>query len=142
MDLNLPSINVPTMPGTITVTRTATNVSNKAYNYVVSVDPPDRGTIRVSPSSGKIKPGQSQTFEITIKSNAPTGQYFGQINLLSTTGIPPLHLPGRVLQPAGQRDDQPELHADDRGQGRDDHVHGQAAEHLVRRTPRSWQRAR
>ena len=93
MNLNLPSIDVPTMPGSITLTRTATNVSKKAYNYVVSVDSPDRGTIRVSPSSGKIKPGQSQTFEISIKSNAPSGQYFGQINLLSTTGIPPLHLP-------------------------------------------------
>ncbi|HEX3087853.1 MAG TPA: S8 family serine peptidase [Ilumatobacteraceae bacterium] len=92
LDVNLPSINVPTMPGTVTVTRTATNVSGKDYKFDVSTTAPKGSKIKVSPDSGKIKAGRSQTFKITISSNAPTGQYFGQIDF-SSKKSPALHLP-------------------------------------------------
>lgn len=92
INLNLPSINVPTMPGTVRVTRMATNVTAKTYAYKVSVRSPAGSKISVRPSSGRIKPGQSQTFEIKISSDAPSGQYFGQINFRSKSG-PALHLP-------------------------------------------------
>ena len=92
LDLNLPSINVPTMPGTVTVTRTATNVSGKTYEFEASVTSPDGSRIFVTPSRGRISAGQTQTFKITIISNAPSGQYFGQIRL-DGDNTPSLHLP-------------------------------------------------
>lgn len=76
-ELNLPSINLPTMPGTVTVHRTATNLSGKAYAYTVKTNVPGGSSISVRPSSGKIGIGKSQTFAITVSSSAPAGQYFG-----------------------------------------------------------------
>ncbi|MBK5332267.1 MAG: S8 family serine peptidase [Ilumatobacteraceae bacterium] len=92
LDLNLPSINVPTMPGTVTVTRTATNVSGRDYRFDASTVSPAGSKIKISPDHGKIRPGQSQTFKVTITSSAPSGQYFGQIDLTSRNS-PALHLP-------------------------------------------------
>jgi len=92
LDLNLPSVNVPTMPGTVTVKRTASNVSNKTVDYKISTTAPSGAKITVKPSKGRIRPGQSATFEITITSNAPTGQYFGEVLLTSKNAVP-VHLP-------------------------------------------------
>lgn len=92
MNVNIPSVNLPTMPGSVTVTRTATNVTKKAYNFQVTTDAPDGATIKVTPKNGKIKAGESKTFTITVTSSAPAGQYFGQIDLISA-GNPTLHLP-------------------------------------------------
>ena len=92
LDVNLPSINVPTMPGTVTVTRTATNVTSSDYKFDASTVAPAGSKIKISPDHGKIRPGKSQTFKVTITSNAPTGQYFGQINFDSKKS-PDLHLP-------------------------------------------------
>lgn len=92
MDVNIPSVNVPTMPGTIHVTRTATNVTNKNYTYRVTTTSPANSTIKVVPAAGTIRPGKSQRFDIYIVSSAPSGQYFGQINL-NSSGKPMLHLP-------------------------------------------------
>jgi Subtilase family/Fibronectin type-III domain/PA domain len=100
INLNLPSVDVPTMPGTVLVTRTATNVTGKTYRYRVTAKSPARSKISVYPRSGKIRPGQSQTFEITISSSAPSGQYFGQIDFRSGSG-PALHLPVAFYRPAG-----------------------------------------
>ena len=91
LDINSPSINVPTMPGTVTVTRTATNVTNQPFSFNVSASAPSGSTIKVTPSKGRIDPGQSQSFQVTITSKAPEGQYFGQINITSKTTA--LHLP-------------------------------------------------
>jgi len=91
LDINSPSINVPTMPGTVTVTRTATNVTNKSFSYYLSTSAPAGSTIKVTPSRGRIEPGQSQTFQVTITSNAPAGQYFGQINFNAKATS--LHMP-------------------------------------------------
>lgn len=92
LDLNLPSINVPTMPGTVTVKRTATNVTNELYKFVVTTTAPAGSTIRVDPRRGQIRRGESQTFKVTITSSAPSGQYFGQIKFNSTRS-PALHMP-------------------------------------------------
>ena len=92
INLNLPSVNVPTMPGTVRVTRTATNVTGRTYAYNVTAKAPAGSRISVNPHSGTIRPGQSQTFQITISSSAPSGQYFGQIDFRSGSG-PALHLP-------------------------------------------------
>jgi len=92
INLNLPSVNVPTMPGVVRVTRTATNVTDRTYGYRVTARSPAGSKISVYPQSGTIRPGQRQTFEITISSSAPFGQYFGQIDFQSGSG-PALHLP-------------------------------------------------
>jgi hypothetical protein len=92
LDLNQPSVNVPEMPGTVTLHRTARNVTNKTYHFAVSVKVPAGSTIKVSPRTGSIQPGRSRTFRVTITSNAPSGQHFGQILFKSTTGAQ-THLP-------------------------------------------------
>ena len=94
LDVNLPSINAPTMPGTVTVVRTATNVSGVGYNFDVQTEAPAGATIKVSPKQGRINAGESRTFEVTITSNAPTGQYFGEITIVSRDASQPaVHLP-------------------------------------------------
>ena len=93
LDVNVPSVNVPTMPGTVTVHRTAANVTGSTYRYRVAATAPTGSKITVRPDHGKIRPGESQTFEITITSNAPSGQYFGEIRLDGDKGVPALHLP-------------------------------------------------
>ena len=79
------------MPGTVTVTRTATNVTQPA----VQLQRVDHGAGRLEDQGdagqGSITPGASQTFKVTITSSAPAGQYFGQINIASKTTA--LHLP-------------------------------------------------
>jgi len=79
INLNLPSINLPTMPGSITVTRTATNVSGRPYAFSVGTTAPAGSKIRVSPNNGWIKPGGTQTFRVTVTSTADSGRYFGAI---------------------------------------------------------------
>ncbi|HEY7628503.1 MAG TPA: S8 family serine peptidase [Ilumatobacteraceae bacterium] len=101
LDLNVPSVNVPTMPGTVTVHRTATNVTSRNYNFSVSSTAPAGSTIRVTPRQGRIRPGQSQTFTITITSSAPSGQYFGQINFTGGS-TPALHMPVAFFNQQGR----------------------------------------
>ena len=82
VELNLPSINVPTMPGTITVHRTATNVSNEPMLYRPSATAPAGTSIRVAPRFVLLRPGRSM--ELTIKITAVTTvekQYFGEVDL-------------------------------------------------------------
>lgn len=88
LNLNLPSINVPTMPGSVVITRTATNVSGKPYSFTAYSRAPAQSGIRVSPKSGTIPAGGSQTFTITIRSWAPEGQHFGAITLRSSGNVP------------------------------------------------------
>ena len=108
LDVNVPSINAPTMPGTVTVLRTATNVGDRAYNFEVETEAPDGATIEVQPKRGRIPAGERRTFEVTITSNAPTGQYFGEVTfpVKVATGDPPA---GGVLQPAGGRHAGPDM---------------------------------
>jgi subtilisin family serine protease len=92
LDLNLPSVNVPAMPGTVTLSRTAKNVTAQSYDFTVSTKAPTGSTIKVTPSSGSIKAGRSRTFTVTITSNAPSGQYFGEILFRSGARVQ-THLP-------------------------------------------------
>ncbi|MDT4964670.1 MAG: hypothetical protein QOF87_4317, partial [Pseudonocardiales bacterium] len=90
-NLNLPSVNVASMPGTVQLTRTATNVTNTTYEFKVSTKSPTGASISVFPREGSIGAGKSRTFLVTITSNAPTGQYFGEITFKSK-GVQ-VHLP-------------------------------------------------
>ena len=93
LNLNTPSVNVPTMPGVVEIHRTATNVTNRNYDFSVAVDAPAGSKIRVFPNHGRIRAGQSKEFRILITSKADAGQYFGKITFNSSTGAPQAHLP-------------------------------------------------
>jgi len=116
IDLNLPSINVPTLPGTITTWRTMKNVTNVAQNLQVTVDAPAGAQIIVAktpkgskPASSSDKtinvpPGQAATFQVTIIASAlPDGQYFGQITLdPKKNGYNPAVIPVAFFKRQGQ----------------------------------------
>jgi hypothetical protein len=92
--LNLPSVNAPIMPGKLTTIRTARNTTNSVQVYRAHVTAPAGSSIEVTPSTFTLLPRRSIDLTITIKSNAPTGQFFGQIRLDPTrAGLPTLHLP-------------------------------------------------
>ena len=102
LDVNVPSVNVPTMPGSVTVVRTATNVSGRDYNFNVETEAPAGATIKVTPKQGRILAGESRPFEVTITSSAPTGQYFGEITFDSrNSSRPAVHLPVAFLNEQG-----------------------------------------
>jgi Subtilase family/Fibronectin type-III domain/PA domain len=85
--LNLPSINVPTLGGELTTTRTMTNVSDVRKHMAATVQAPPDASITVSPNEFELEPGASQTVTITI--SAPTaeeGQHFGQITFEGRSG--------------------------------------------------------
>jgi subtilisin family serine protease len=81
VDLNLPSIGVSQLPGSQTITRTVTSVAPGWRTFTASVDAPEGYSVSVSPSSLRLKSGQSATFEVTITNNtAPLGQWaFGSL---------------------------------------------------------------
>ncbi len=94
IDLNLPSINSTVMPGTVTTVRTAVNVTNRTQSYKVTTTAPAESSITVSPREFSVRPGRSVALRITITSSAPTGQYFGEIQLKpESRSLPKLHLP-------------------------------------------------
>ena len=82
-NLNYPSIGVAEVPGSITVTRTVTSVAKESgwRTYNASVDAPEGYTVSVSPSTFKLKKGQSVTFDVTITNvGAPAGEWrFGSL---------------------------------------------------------------
>jgi subtilisin family serine protease len=80
-NLNYPSIGVSEIPGSKTVIRTVTNVSNKTTSYRAKVDEPRGFDVDVSPNRIKLAPGESATFEITFTNkNAPVGTWrFGSL---------------------------------------------------------------
>jgi subtilisin family serine protease len=94
IDLNLPSVNAPTMPGAITTTRTAKNVTGSTLNYKVTATAPKGAQITVVPNSFSVQPGKTVKLTIAITGLGLTdGQYFGQITLDQQSGARDLHLP-------------------------------------------------
>ncbi|HTJ39786.1 MAG TPA: S8 family serine peptidase [Dactylosporangium sp.] len=94
VQLNTPAIDAPVMPGSITATRVAKNVSGKNQVYRTETTAPAGSSITVTPALFTVKAGATVELKITIKSNAPTGQYFGQVRLVPVGGsLPTLHLP-------------------------------------------------
>ncbi|MGI5242999.1 S8 family serine peptidase [Dactylosporangium sp. CA-139066] len=94
VQLNTPAIDAPVMPGAITATRVAKNVSGKNQVYRAESTAPSGSSITVSPALFSVKAGATVELKITIKSNAPTGQYFGEVRLVPVGGsLPTLHLP-------------------------------------------------
>lgn len=89
-NLNYPSIGVGALPGQITVKRTVTSVAqeNGQRTYKPTIVAPPGYTVSVSPSSLKLRSGQSASFEVTITNvGAPVGQWrFGSLTWVDNTG--------------------------------------------------------
>jgi hypothetical protein len=94
IDLNLPSVNAPLMPGEITTTRTATNVSNRTLVYRVETTAPPGASITVTPRTFVVAPGASVGLTVAISApTLPRGQYFGRIDLRESVAAQSIHLP-------------------------------------------------
>jgi subtilisin family serine protease len=102
IDLNTPSVNAPTMPGQISTSRVARNVSGRTLTYRVSTVAPAGTQITVTPSSFTLAAGATIRLRIRISApNAAPGQYFGRINL-DRRGGSDLHLPVAFFRTQGQ----------------------------------------
>jgi subtilisin family serine protease len=80
-NLNYPSIAVSEIPGTMTVVRTVTNVSDETASYRARVDEPRGYDVTVAPDRIRLAPGESLSFEVTfVNENAPVGEWrFGSL---------------------------------------------------------------
>jgi hypothetical protein len=96
VNLNLPSVDATTMPGTLTTTRTATNVAGHDVDMDVSTSAPAGATISVNYGQRSVRFRQhgTTTFKITISAPAlASGQYFGRITLSPRGGGNPVTIP-------------------------------------------------
>jgi hypothetical protein len=90
------------MPGVISTTRTAKNVSNRILAYTVATQSPAGTSISVHPRAFVLRPGHQVTLNITISApSASQGQYFGRINLNQVGGPRDLHLPVAFFKQQG-----------------------------------------
>ncbi|MFF5204425.1 S8 family serine peptidase [Streptosporangium sp. NPDC000396] len=102
IDLNLPSVNAPIMPGLITAKRTVTNVTDKTLTYTAGGTTVDGAHIAVLPPLFSVKPGKSAELTVVITApDLPDGQYFGQVNLKQVGGKRDLHLPVAFVRKEG-----------------------------------------
>lgn len=89
-NLNLPSIGIAQVAGTQTVTRTVTSVAKETgwRTYTPTIVAPPGYTVSVSPSTIKLKSGQSATFTVTVTNvSAPLNVWrFGSLTWKDTTG--------------------------------------------------------
>ena len=89
-NLNLPSIGIAELAGSQTVVRTVTSVAKERgwRNYSVSVDAPPGYEVTVSPSSFRLRKGDTGTYEVTITNeSAPIGEWrFGSLTWSDKTG--------------------------------------------------------
>jgi subtilisin family serine protease len=93
--LNIPSVNVPSLSGSsVTVPRTARNVTASTQTYRVEVTVPSGSTITVSATSFTVAANGTVTLNITVRATR-RGQFFGEVRLVPSTGsgLPTLHLP-------------------------------------------------
>ncbi|MCW5893527.1 MAG: S8 family serine peptidase [bacterium] len=94
IDLNLPSINVPAMPGSVTTMRTATNPTGKKVSYKVTTTAPAGSSITVTPKKLSLAPNGTKAFRVTITSRNAGTEEFGEIVLTpNKNGGPVLRLP-------------------------------------------------
>jgi subtilisin family serine protease len=80
-NLNYPSIAVSELPGSETVIRTVTNVSDETGSYEAQVDEPSGYEVTVTPDEITLAPGESATFEVAfLNVAAPVGEWrFGSL---------------------------------------------------------------
>ncbi|KAG8381591.1 hypothetical protein BUALT_Bualt06G0137400 [Buddleja alternifolia] len=94
LDLNLPSITVPNLSGTVTKTRTVINVGTPSSTYNVAVDPPQGISVTVNPTTLRFSSTVTTiSFRVTLTTThrITTGYYFG--SLTWTNGVNQVRIP-------------------------------------------------
>ncbi|MFV2144114.1 S8 family serine peptidase [Isoptericola sp. G70] len=87
VDLNIPSINAPTLPGRLTTTRTLENTSGRHLVVRPKADAPRGTKISFSPRIATVRPGKSVSFDITITDTSASGeQKFAEITFRTQRG--------------------------------------------------------
>ncbi|KAL5066335.1 hypothetical protein RYX36_028072 [Vicia faba] len=81
-NLNLPSVTISALRGSISVRRTVMNVGNTTETYLGSILPPNGTSISLNPTWFTISPQGTQDLEIQINVNQPMDNFsFGEIVL-------------------------------------------------------------
>ncbi|MBV1853428.1 S8 family serine peptidase [Catellatospora tritici] len=102
VQLNLPSINAPIMPGRLSTVRTLRNMTDQPLTYQVSSTSPDSSTISV-PQTVTVPARGTVPLPVTIYSRAVSaGFLFGEIRLVPSGAGQPLHLPVAFRPTQGQ----------------------------------------
>ncbi|XP_028763038.1 subtilisin-like protease SBT2.4, partial [Neltuma alba] len=79
-NLNLPSVTISSMTGSVSVRRTVMNVANKTETYLGTVLPPNGTTVKLNPSWFIINPQKTQDLEIQFCVTQPVGAFsFGEV---------------------------------------------------------------
>ena len=87
VNLNLPSVDAPVMPGQLTTTRSGVNVSGETQTFTATTTVPNGARIRVNSPNWTVAPGGTLQLRITIiGADLPEGQYFGSITLVPSSG--------------------------------------------------------
>jgi hypothetical protein len=96
VNLNLPSVDATTMPGTLSTSRTAINVTGHDVDMDVATSAPSGATIIVNYGQRSVhfSSHRPTTFKITISApSLANGQYFGRITLTPRGGGNPVTIP-------------------------------------------------
>jgi hypothetical protein len=121
-ELNLPSIGVADLVGAQTATRTVTAVYNNSGNktFTVSVDAPPGIDVAVSPSSFKLRKGESISYEVTftVTGGATLDEWaYGSLTWTDTGGIYSVRSPIAVRPTAFSTVDEVDGNANGSGDG-------------------------
>lgn len=83
IDANLPSINAPVLSGSVTTSRSFTNVSGRSQQLTITTQAPPGATITVNQDRFGMDPGQTKTLTFTISGEGleQNRQYFGSITM-------------------------------------------------------------
>jgi len=88
-DLNLPSIGIGELVGNQTITRSVTSVSEGDAVYTVRVDRPKGISVRVTPSTLALAPGETAEYQVTFtaQAGAAVNEWtFGSLKWTSSEG--------------------------------------------------------
>jgi len=101
LELNIPSIDVPQMPGVVTVHRTVTNVSGRTQTFRALTEV-DKGSVVVQPARFSLAPGASREITIIIHGEGiRPGQHFGRITLMPAASATPVTVPVAFVKTQG-----------------------------------------
>jgi hypothetical protein len=86
-DLNIPSIAVSQLRGTVAVKRTVTSVSDETETYTIMTRMPPEVALEVTPPAVTVVPGASREITVTLTARSVTGTYsFGEIAMKGDRG--------------------------------------------------------
>ncbi|CAH8368288.1 unnamed protein product [Eruca vesicaria subsp. sativa] len=111
LDINVPSITIPNLKGSVTVTRTVTNVGPVDSVYKPVIEAPAGFTVKVSPEELVFNKGTSKAvFTVSVSSGSHKvnlGFLFG--SLTWSDGIRNVKIPVYVVHLGAKQHDDPEL---------------------------------